>query len=808
MMFSFFRDARRGYLLAAMIYCLPILVNAQSLSIPASAVVKEGDDYATRVIGQPWDMSVGPYPDFTTVLGPNINRSSFSVANGIWSFTTANNDPAMFMVPPSIQSTQMVLKLGDRYPVNTSKYRLLTFRMFSNANTGANVYWFYDQAPHDTSTLGVSQYINVYPGWHTYVINLPQMPTFQGSWTGSIKGFRLDPASPPENTTISLQFDWIRLTSIDTSNVLPISWSGVNPSATVYFYVNNSCSASGATLIGTRTGASSGTFNWGAVLEPNGSLATPYPLPESFQPGQYSVFMLVNNTGQPICAGNTLRVHKAPLLEFQKPSFFSGPDYATERAGDPWGMSNVQDISQTFNLINQTFTNGIFNGTTNGSGDSQVWLNVPTPIDTSRYKYLTFRMRMENTGSVMRALWFYNGVVNAVATDDAVVYEGWHTYSFDLSQALIDPTSTGGWTGTPNNFRIDPEEAPFQVNFNLDFVTLTAEEKNLAGQPFSIYYQPNSTAGNNVTLYYDTDKNPSNGRTIARDYPVAIPPDNNAELNLFTGTQRLWRTNGVPSGSYFISADINDGVMTTTWYSEVPVTVQNFGTTLKGDFDGDGKTDFAVWRPDNGVWYVLRSSNGATVTQQWGLPGDVPVPGDYDNDGKTDYAVWRPASGVWYVINSSNGAQVARQWGLFGDVPVPGDYDSDGKADFAVWRPANGVWYVINSSNGATVIQQFGLPGDVPVPGRYDNDGKTDYAVWRPTNGVWYVLNSTNSSLTTQQWGLNGDVPVPGNYDTDGKVDFAVWRPANGVWYVINSVNGAATSQQWGLPGDVPAPSH
>jgi hypothetical protein len=236
------------------------------------------------------------------------------------------------------------------------------------------------------------------------------------------------------------------------------------------------------------------------------------------------------------------------------------------------------------------------------------------------------------------------------------------------------------------------------------------------------------------------------------------------------------------------------------WIGIDDISVTTTSTPLRNranvDFDGDLRSDYVLTRNQGGslFWYILQSGTGSVTGYQWGLDTDTEVPSDYDGDGRTDVAVWRPLPGTassFYILRSSNFTVQIENFGLADDDPsVVGDYDGDGRADVATYRCPIGpagqcTWFfrgTLNNPSGAITYSPWGngVAGSPrPAAGDYDGDGKMDLCVFRNDNGQgqFVLRRSSDQAVEWTSWGLPADFVVPGDFDGDGKADFAVARP-------------------------------
>ena len=338
--------------------------------------------------------------------------------------------------------------------------------------------------------------------------------------------------------------------------------------------------------------------------------------------------------------------------------------------------------------------------------------------------------------------------------------------------------------------------------------------RNNGGPTFTHALQPNSSAidGGKSTAGITTDQR-DNVRPVDLAVPNA-PGGNGADIGSFelqssdaTHVTSPFDFDGDGKTDIAIFRPsvaewwVNRSGTNVTWAAQFGATTDKI---VPGDFTGDGKADVAIWRPSSGEWFVLRSEDFSYFSFPFGANGDIPVPADFDGDSKTDAAVFRPTNSTWYVRRSSGGTTI-ETFGSTDDIPIPSDYDGDGKADIAIFRPSAGQWWMNRSTAGVLAVT-FGNSSDKLVPGDYTGDGSSDNALFRPSTGQWFILRSEDFSFYSFPFGLGTDVPAPGDYDGDGKFDATVFRPTNATWYSQRSTAGTLI-QQFGASGDRPVPN-
>lgn len=622
-----------GLLLA--VHFAPAAAQSKNVVVPA-APIAESNDYATLHLADPWDMS--EYSDVSQYMNESGERDvvrNLTVEDGVFSGTSAGDVIGLdgkqngwfFTLFPGYETAIHAGKAGSKTPIDSSYYNCFYIAM--NVASGAansfgpdqyRIFWFGDDrlntggAPYGFTT-GLPLYpeygaTTPVPIWKLYKVDLANTslpPGVSGltPWNGKTtwEGLRIDPTI---NANINYKVDWVRLTNC-APQTTDITFNSDNNISAVWLRPEGT---SRYILIATDVNGTSGLY----------SLDT-----QGVQPGSYYVGFGDQFTCCTTESTELLTVNQTPIVNFQNPTFYSGPDFATLN-GNAWDMSSAEDYSgircadfgdENGYLWLETPPNIVQPDECRGTdpqqvSDPSILLNMPTLIDPATYRYLSFRMSDDNPwqfvaqGSIIRWVWTVQGDSGLpghrcyLVSQDIPFDVGWHTYSIDLWDTFEG--SAEDWEdecdSLPKNWQQSPPvlQARFDPNENIsdhtfynkiDWIRLTKPIVIPRGQAYRLgldKFFPNDIF--EVNLFYTTDpKNqPTQHRVIVYTspgstgpYAIYLPITKSMGDPFLSGAdlEYLWDTTSVSPGKYYICAEAFDGLNQGTFCSEATITITN-----------------------------------------------------------------------------------------------------------------------------------------------------------------------------------------------------------------------------------------
>lgn len=227
---------------------------------------------------------------------------------------------------------------------------------------------------------------------------------------------------------------------------------------------------------------------------------------------------------------------------------------------------------------------------------------------------------------------------------------------------------------------------------------------------------------------------------------------------------------------------------------------------ISNDYDGDKIADIAFFDQQNKKWTIIfgKDQHEEEIDLSGNLLANyeknellIPMPSDYDGDKKTDIALFNRITAEWRVLKSSDSELLQNKWcTAVGEIPLVSDKDGDGKADFTVYTsqfsPENvdSRWPTLLSGSGYS-FNDVHFPTsivEIPITSDVDGDKKSDHVIYRPIESTFYIyLSSLGFNRDRVLKLIAGDVNsrvVLADYDGDGKTDMGTWTPENGKWEI------------------------
>jgi cell division septation protein DedD len=207
----------------------------------------------------------------------------------------------------------------------------------------------------------------------------------------------------------------------------------------------------------------------------------------------------------------------------------------------------------------------------------------------------------------------------------------------------------------------------------------------------------------------------------------------------------------------------------------------NSGGVDVGDYNGDGRLDFAVASIMEGVHVYINGGNGVFSLWIHTAPGLSPshiASADFNGDGRLDLAVGN-TDAVQLFLNNGAGFTAGVYLDNYPDSVqgvATGDFDSDGKPDLALTGRSLSVYR--NAGTGASFAKAAYPAGENQVgikTADMDGDGKLDITVsnYLANSVSVYSNNGTGLFADKREWGV-GEAPnshAIGDVNGDGKLD-------------------------------------